>query len=171
MQEDDAPRGNPGRISMRTAEIATALALLVVGLIVVFDSREVGISWGDEGPQAGYFPFYIGLIICIASAWTLVHALVKTTSENSGVFATTAQLKPVFSMYLPSVVFVAAIYFLGIYVSAAIYIALFMVWKGGFGVVTSTLLSLTISVMLFLTFEVWFLVPLPKGPLETMLGF
>jgi len=156
---------------MRTAEIVTALVLLVVGLIVVFDSRRVGISWGDEGPQAGYFPFYIGLIICVASAWTLVHALVKTTSENSGVFATAEQLKPVFSMYLPSAVFVAAIYFLGIYVSAAIYIALFMVWRGGFGIVTSALLSLTISVMLFLTFEIWFLVPLPKGPVETMLGF
>lgn len=171
MEQDGAPRGNPGRISLRTAEIVTALVILILGLIVVFDSRRVGAAWGDDGPQAGYFPFYIGLIICIASAWILLHALFRSNSAESGTFAKWDQLKPVFSMFVPSVVFVVAIYFLGLYVSAAIYIAAFMVWKGSFSIVTSALLSMTVSILLFLTFELWFLVPLPKGPVEALLGF
>lgn len=171
MEQDGAPRGNPGRISLRTAEIVTALVILILGLIVVFDSRRVGAAWGDDGPQAGYFPFYIGLMICIACAWILLHALFRSNSAESGTFATWDQLKPVFSMFVPSVVFVVAIYFLGLYVSAAIYIAAFMVWKGSFSIVTSALLSMTVSILLFLTFELWFLVPLPKGPVEALLGF
>lgn len=171
MEQDGAPRGNPGRISLRTAEIVTALVILILGLIVVFDSRRVGAAWGDDGPQAGYFPFYIGLMICIACAWILLHALFRSNSAESGTFAKWDQLKPVFSMFVPSVVFVVAIYFLGLYVSAAIYIAAFMVWKGSFSIVTSALLSMTVSILLFLTFELWFLVPLPKGPVEALLGF
>ena len=47
-----------------------ALILFVLGTIVVFDSYRLGSKWGSDGPQSGYFPFYIGLLICLASAVT-----------------------------------------------------------------------------------------------------
>ena len=59
-------------ISTRTMEIAVALVLLAVSALVVFDSYRLGSKWGDDGPQSGYFPFYIGLLLGIASLATLV---------------------------------------------------------------------------------------------------
>lgn len=136
MEGNEAPRGSPGRVRLRTVEVIVAACVLVLGLIVVIDSRRVGAAWAEDGPQAGYFPFYVGLLICIASAWILLQALFSKNGSNTATFATAAQWKPVFAMLLPSVAFVAGIYFLGLYVAATIYISAFMLWKGDFGVVT-----------------------------------
>ena len=64
MSDEDGPAPRPA-ISTRTMEIIVALALLAVGALVVFDSYRLGAKWGDDGPQSGYFPFYIGLLLGI----------------------------------------------------------------------------------------------------------
>ena len=59
----------------------------------------------------------------------------------------------------------------GIYVASALFIAAFMIWRGRYGALPTLGASVGVPVILFLLFEVWFLVPLPKGPVERMLGY
>ncbi len=61
--------------------------------------------------------------------------------------------------------------YLGIYVASAIFIFAFMLLVGRERLVRALCVSIAVPLVLFLMFEVWFLVPLPKGPFELWLGY
>ena len=157
-------------ISTKAMEIAAAAVMFGLGLVVIFDSRRVGYGWADDGPQAGYFPFYIGLILCAASAWSLLLAAFSNRAAG-GMFVSRKKLRLVMSVFTPSLIYVIAIYFIGIYVASALFIGAFMYWHGRFSWVKIIPVSLIVPVSMFLMFELWFMVPLPKGPLEALLGY
>jgi len=157
-------------VSIRAMEIVVAAFTFILGMVVIFDSRRVGAGWAEDGPQAGYFPYYIGIILCIASTWTLWHALFSG-KHVAGVFVSHKKFRLVLSVFIPAMIYVAATYFIGIYVASALFIGAFMYWHGRFAWTRIIPVSLSVPVGLFLLFEVWFLVPLPKGPLETLIGY
>ncbi len=159
----------PG-ISVRTAEIVVAVFLLVLGGLVAYDSVRLGFRWVADGPEAGYFPFYIAMFICISSLGTLGQVLFGKTRDEHKVFVEWAQLKLVLSVLLPAAVFVFGIQMIGIYVASVAYIAVFMVWLGKYTWIKSVLLGIAVSVATFMMFEVWFKVPLFKGAFNP-LGF
>lgn len=148
-------------ISVKTMEIVIALVFLGIGAMVVYDSNRLGFRWAGDGPEAGYFPFYIGTFICISSLVTLAQAVFG--KKRGGMFVEWAPLKQVFSVLVPAGFFVFGIQMIGIYVAAAAYIAVFMVWLGKYGWLKSIVLGLAVSVVMFMMFEVWFKVPLFKG--------
>lgn len=157
-------------ISTKAVEMAVSAIMFGLGLVVIFDSRRVGYGWADDGPQAGYFPFYIGLILCAASAWTLLRAAFSKRAAG-GVFVSRKKLRLVLSVFFPSLIYVIAIYFIGIYVASALFIGAFMYWHGRFPWIKIIPVSLIVPVSMFVLFELWFLVPLPKGPLEALMGY
>jgi len=169
-------QGEHGRAvgSVRVWEALVAVGFLLFGALVVWDSRRLGASWGSDGPQAGYFPFYIGVIICIASIANLVRGL-RMGTEGYLPFVRWDQLRMVLIVMVPCAVYVALVanpvYSLGIYEASAIFIAFFMRHLGKYGWAKIAAVSLGTVVAFFLMFEVWFKVPLPKGPLEALLGF
>lgn len=152
----------PG-ISVRAAEIVVAMVLLGLGGLVVYDSVRLGFRWAGDGPEAGYFPFYIGVFICIASLITLGQVLFGKTRGEHKVFVEWEQLKLVLSVLVPAAVFVLGIQLIGIYVASVAYIAFFMVWLGKYGWLKSVVLGIAVSVVTFMMFEIWFKVPLFKG--------
>jgi hypothetical protein len=168
MQNDE----NAGRavVSKRTADIVVALLLVVVGGIVMADSVRLGAGWSSDGPESGYFPFYVGLLIVISSIGTIVLALLNRSSGR-GAFVERAQLRDVSKVLIPTAIFVVFIGIIGIYVAGAIFIAAFMRWIGRFRWHTIAVISLAVPFALFVLFEIWFLVPLPKGPIEAYLGY
>jgi putative tricarboxylic transport membrane protein len=163
---------NPGKggLSTKTVEMIVAAIIFLIGIVVVYDSHRVGSGWASDGPQAGYFPFYIGLIICAASSWILLQTLFAKEA-NTTAFIGVGKVKLVLSVLVPTIVYVISIYFIGIYVASALFIGIFMRWLGKFGVTKILPVSLGVSIVLFFMFEVWFLVPLPKGPLEALFGY
>jgi len=156
-------------VSLKTMDIAVTAVFLVFGVVVSWDSYRLGASWGSDGPQAGYFPFYIGLIIIFCSLITLGQALAMAAARNLP-FVMRGQLKMVTLVMVPTLVYVALIGWLGIYVASTIYIALFMWWLGKYSWIKFVSVSVGVNVAFFLMFEIWFKVPLPKGPLEAALG-
>jgi putative tricarboxylic transport membrane protein len=166
-------RVSPGAGDVQTRWMELAVALLVVagGIVVAIDALRVGIAWGDDGPKAGYFPFFIGCALMVAGGWIAAKTLYAWRSLAGNVFVTRPELRPVFQMLLPTIAFVIAIYFLGIYVSSAIYIAAFMLWQGKFKWPVTAATALGVPIAIFLLFEIWFLVPLPKGPFERLIGY
>ena len=147
-----------------------AALLLAAGIIVITDSLRVGIGWGDDGPKAGYFPFFIGILLAFSSVWTLLQALLGWSRETK-LFSQWSELRDVGAMLLPTTVFIVAVPFLGLYFPGALLIGYFMKRHGDFGWVTTVLTALGVPLTFFLIFERWFLVPLAKGPIEAWLGF
>ena len=158
----------PNAASTRTLEIFTAVFFLAIGSLVMWDSSRLGAGWGADGPQSGYFPFYIGLLMNIASAVNLLLAFKSSSAES---FVSRPQLKLVLAIFLPCLVYVAVMQWLGLYVASVIFIAVFMRWQGKFSWFKSTLTSVIVVMVLFVMFEIWFKVPLIKGPLEAALGY
>jgi hypothetical protein len=148
-------------------EVAVALLVLVMGLVVVFGSRKLGSGWTSDGPGAGYFPFYIGLILCIAALGAGYQALFGK-KRNTDIFVDSEQLRRVLVVLLPALVYVLAVQFLGIYVASAVYIAGFMIVLGKFHKGKRIATALVIVVLFFVLFEIWFKVPLAKGSLEPL---
>jgi len=154
----------------RGPELVVGLVLMAIAGLVITDSLRVGTGWGDDGPRSGYFPFYIGLFLLAASAFVVLSTL-RTWGKSRAVFATREELVPVFQMLVPMVIYVAALVYLGIYLPSAILIGFFMRHHGSFAWPSSLGVSIGVPLTFFLVFEKWFLVPLPKGPIENMLGF
>ncbi len=167
MSDMDPQHESPSAVSNRSMEIIVAAVTFALGALVISDSLRLGIGWGDEGPKAGYFPFYIGLIICIGS---VVNAVLASLNRKAGSFVSTAQLKDVMRALVPMVLFVGLIGFLGLYVAGAVYIAFFMRWIGKYSWPKVAGVSLGTTIAFFVVFDLWFKVPLVKGPLEALLG-
>ena len=169
--------GQEGRAAFRqkSAEIAVAALFLLLGAVVVYDSVRLGAKWADDGPQAGYFPFYIGLIVCVSALVNLVSALVAQRGKDR-VFVEVGQLKLVLAVLIPTVIYVlliggaGAIKGLGIYVASIVFIGFFMRLLGKYPWWKVAIVSIGNSVFFFIIFEVWFRIPLPKGPVEAWLG-
>jgi putative tricarboxylic transport membrane protein len=174
-ENQDKPADKPAA-SMKAMEIAVAALLLIFGTVVMWDSRRLGASWAEDGPQAGYFPFYIGLIIVIGCAINLWFAF-RLKGDDNPPFVMQGQLKMVLAVMIPTTIYVVLIAGigpikgLGIYVSSVLFIAWFMRTLGKYSWLKIAPVSIGVSVAFFMLFEVWFKVPLPKGPLEAMLGF
>lgn len=153
----------------RSVEIGVTLAIAAFGLIAIVGSIQAGIGWGAEGPKAGFFPFYVGLSILLASAINLVQTI--ATEPRSGLFAEWGQLRRVMYVVIPTAIYVALVPSIGIYVASALLIATFMKWLGSYRWPQVLAVSICVPLITFAIFERWFLVPLPKGPLEELLGF
>ena len=151
-----------GGISTRAVEIVVAAAIFTFGAVIVFDSVRLGARWAADGPQAGYFPFYIGLFICICAAVVLGMVLAgKVAGPKS--FVSRGALKQVMQVLAPAAVYVLGIQLIGIYVASALYITVFMIWLGRYSVFLSASIGFAVMVAFFLMFEVWFKVALYKG--------
>ena len=155
--------------SHRMMEIGVAIAIIVFGLITMIGSLQVGINWGAEGPRAGFFPFYVGLMVAGSGLINLYQA--ARGEFGGGTFASWAQLRQVMSVVVPTAIYVAVIPWIGIYLSSAALIGLFMRWFGRYGWVLVLAIAIGVPLVTFVVFERWFLVPLPKGPIEEYLGF
>lgn len=155
--------------SHRSVEGGVAVAVGILGLITVLGSLKVGVGWGDEGPKAGFFPFYIGLIIIISSVVNFAQLFIG--GKDHGLFASWGQLAKVMSVVVPTAIYVGIIPFIGIYLASALLIGTFMMWLGKYRWTTAIPVAILVPVLTFVFFERWFLVPLPKGPIERLLGF
>ncbi|MDO8386776.1 MAG: tripartite tricarboxylate transporter TctB family protein [Polaromonas sp.] len=154
-------------VATNVIEAIVACCVLIMGVVVVFSSHALGAGWTTDGPGAGYFPFYIGIVLCISGAGIMYQALAGK-NRNTEIFVDSVQLKRVLSVFLPALVYVLAVQFVGLYVASAVYIALFMIILGKFSPIKSIIAALSVNTLFFFMFEVWFKVPLFKGTLDPL---
>ena len=168
MSESIEEAGGTGP-SHRGVELGVAGAIALLALIGIYGSLKNGVGWASDGPQAGFFPFYVCLIILVSCAVNVTQVLMS--SNDGHVFAYWSQLGKVGSVLLPTIIYVLVIPYSGIYVASGVLIAFFMRWFGRYSWLMAIAIGVLVPVLCFFKFEIWFLVPLPKGPLENMLGY
>ena len=182
-------------VMRRTVEIWTAAAIALVGAVVISESLTHDIGWNETGPGSGYFPFRVGLLLIAAAVVRLLQVRLKadttsvrkadTTAETSGTgsasrgerdargpvsFVTREELGRSLSVLWPTMALVVAMIPLGCYVPSAAYLTWMMRRHGGYSRLLSVAYGAAVAVAFFLVFDLWFRVPLAKGPLEAALG-
>lgn len=160
-------------VGTRWVELGLALFTLVIGVVVMFGSVEQGIGWGDSGPEPGYFPFYIGLLLATASLANGVLTLIRWKPLSIS-FVSRGEFRQVLSVFIPIALFVCAMPFTGIYLASAVFIAWFM-WRDKsrakpYSKWMIAAVSLGAVLASYLIFDLWFRVPLDAGPLGDMAG-
>jgi putative tricarboxylic transport membrane protein len=153
---------------MRSAELVTASVLMFLGGVVLFDAVRLGFGWGPDGPRSGFFPFWLALIMVVVCAVIMAQAARDVHGKS---FVSREQLGSVLKVLWPATAAVALMHFVGLYVASALYMGFYMRWVGRHSWVTVVLIALGVPIGAFLVFEKWFLVPMPKGPLEQWLGY
>lgn len=158
-------------VSTRVMEVATGLAIVALGALVMWDSNRIGASW-DDGPQAGMFPFYIGLIMAFSGVINTIAAFLPANKASGDTaFVSRRRFKSVLAVYIPTLLYVIAMQYIGLYVAAGLYIIGFMMLNGKYSLLSTLKYAIPVPIFMFFLFEIWFLISLPKGPIEAMLGF
>ena len=152
----------------RTVDLATAAVVMLVGAVVVADALRLGAGWGSDGPKSGFFPFWLGAILVLTAAALMVQAWRRGSTKP---FVGRDRLKPVLIVLVPAVALVLLTAFVGLYVASALYMGGYMRWVGAHRWSTVAALAIGVPLVTFVIFERWFLVPMPKGPLEAWLGY
>jgi putative tricarboxylic transport membrane protein len=153
---------------MRTADIIAASLLTALGALVLAEAIRLGFRWGPDGPQSGFFPFLLAVILIGHSLAIIVRAVRRHSTTP---FTTPAQMRSVLTVAAPAAAMVAVMQFLGLYVASALYLGFYVRRVGRHSWVTALGLAVFVPLAIFVIFERWFLVPLPKGPLEAWLGY
>ncbi len=169
-QDQKREKAHHGGVSERTVGAISAVLIFVIGVVMMADNYKLGAGWAKDGPESGYFPFRIGAIICIASVIVLLQTLFGKT-RSTKTFVTWKRLKLVLLVLVPTLIYVLAIQLVGIYVASTLFVAAFMRVMDKYGWLKTLVISVGINVTLFWMFEVQFMVPLPKGPLEALFGY
>lgn len=150
-------------------ELAVAGLTFIVGAVATFGSLELGVGWSASGPEPGYFPFYVGILLMLFSGWNATHALFARRNSDEA-FLERRHLIRLTQFFAPMVVFVIVTVFLGLYVGTALYLFYVAWWQGRYRPHWAVLLGMGFAVALFVIFEIVFKVPLLKGPIEPLLG-
>jgi putative tricarboxylic transport membrane protein len=170
MRDTGEPTESTGRVTYWTMDVIVAAILMGVGAMVMVSSYQLGAGWSPSGPESGYFAFYIGALILLSSTATLLITLF-TKNPNRTRFVEPVPFYRVLQVIIPSFIFAIAIDYIGIYVAGGLFIAFFMWWLGKYALPKVVMVGVLVPLVLFFMFEVWFLVPLPKGPIEAFLGY
>lgn len=170
VDDPTAPEADsPAVTSSRTVDIVVCLLLLVLAATLGFDNWRTGAGWEATGPEPGYFPFYLSIILAGASLYGLAAAFLSRKQAREA-FVTQAQLRRVLAVFLPTVLFVLATQFLGLYVASFLLISAFMYFVGRIAWWKSFLTAVIFTAAMFITFDIAFDVIMPKGPLEAAFG-
>lgn len=167
MSNEDTPGGGPVLARNCTVDAVVAVLLALLGIVVMVEARRLGAGWTTDGPGAGYFPFYIGLLLSIGGAGILYQSLLSKSADK-GAFVDREQMKRVLSVLLPTIAYVVGILMVGLYVASAVFIAAFMVWLGKYGAAKSIAVGVGVNALFFAMFEAWFKVPLFKGTFDLL---
>ncbi len=149
---------------MRRADIFVGLGLMAVGLLVLGDAIRLGFGWGMSGPEAGFFPFYMGLGIVICTFFIVRRGIKIFKKEGHGKpLIVKGGLTQILWVLIPAAGMVLLSELIGLHLSTVLYLAFYMgvVGKMHWGKVI--LLSILVPLVVYIVFDKIFLIPLPEG--------
>jgi hypothetical protein len=156
-------------VSRFAVELGVAVLTGAFGATVCYGSLDVGAGWTEFGPEAGYFPFYVGLLILLGSVANIIHAFFKHRGTGE-IFIEGQRAKVVALFLLPLIAFAGVSAWLGLYLGTALYIAGTMLFQGRYKWWIALPSGVAVSLFFFVVFEIGFKVPLLKGPVEAWFG-
>jgi putative tricarboxylic transport membrane protein len=155
---------------MRKADVGFALVLLAVAVLVAWESLRLDIGWGLNGPQGGFFPFWLAVGLALCCLVILVQALLSTAATLRQPLVRPGGWEPLLKVAGPATAMVALTEAIGLYPAAALYIGFYMRWIGKHHWLLVLAVSIGVPLVSYMLFDKWFLIPMPKGWWGAQLG-
>jgi putative tricarboxylic transport membrane protein len=149
---------------MRRADIIVALGMMLVGLIAFGDAIRMGFGWGISGPEAGFFPFYMGLGILICTIFIVIKAVKTYRKDGPGKpLIQEGGLVQILWILIPAIGVFLLTELIGLHLATVFYLAFNIRVLGKMSWVKVILLSVLIPSSMYIIFDKVFLIPLPLG--------
>lgn len=149
---------------MRRADIFVGLGLMAFGLLVLGDAIRLGFGWGMSGPEAGFFPFYMGLGIVICTFFIVLRGIKIFKKEGTGKpLIAKGGLTQILWVLIPAAGMVLLSELIGLHLATVLYLAFYMSVVGKMHWGKVILLSILVPLVVYIVFDKIFLIPLPEG--------
>jgi hypothetical protein len=148
---------------VKRAEILAALGLLAVALVVLWQAIGLGPGWGEDGPRAGFFPFWLGVVLGLSSLWILGRAIRAPGGVVAQPFFPAGGRRLVLTVFLPMAAAIALLEVVGFYIASLLYLVVYIRLTGRQGWPLTLAVGVLFPLITFFIFERWFLIPLPQG--------
>ena len=149
---------------MRRADIYVGLFLMAVGLLVLGDAIRLGFGWGMSGPEAGFFPFYMGLGIVICTFFIVRRGIKILKKEGMGKpLIRQGGLTQILWVLIPAAGMVLLTEIIGLHLATVLYLAFYMGVVGKLQWGKVILISILVPLVVYVVFDKVFLIPLPEG--------
>ena len=149
---------------MRKADIIVALGMMLVGIIALGDAIRLGFGWGISGPEAGFFPFYMGLGIFICTVFIVITAVKTYRKDGPGKpLIPEGGLTRILWILIPAIGVVLLTELIGLHLATVFYLAFNIRVLGKMSWVKVILLSILVPLSMYIVFDKIFLIPLPEG--------
>lgn len=149
------------RLTIRAAEVVAGAGFVVVAMVVLVETIKLGPGWGRDGPQPGFFPFILAVVIGLGGLGTLVQGL--RSADSRPFFEVRQEMVDLAQVGIPLALAIASIPFLGLYIMAVLYVGLFTAWYGRFRWYLSFPAGLVLAGTLYWGLERGFLISMPKS--------
>jgi hypothetical protein len=136
---------------------------LILALLVLWESLKLNVGWGLNGPEAGFFPFWLAVGLLLSSVSIIFTALRSQNRSLQRPFIEREGLVSVSKVALPAFAMVALTDVIGLYPAACVYLFVYMRWIGKHAWITTALISFLVPVVSYFIFDKWFLIPMPRG--------
>ncbi len=149
---------------MKKANVAIAALLVALAVLVIVDAVRLGFRWGNDGPESGFFPFWLGVVLLVCAVIELSEVLVQRHRHTpSRRLMPPGAWKPIGWVIAPAVGMVVATELVGLHLAAALYLAFYMRAVGKIRWSTTVAVAVLVPAILYVAFDRLFLVPMPQG--------
>lgn len=149
------------RVTYRAVEIVVSLLLIALCGVILDEAMRLGPGWGEQGPQPGFFPFVMAVALAASAIIILIGAI--RTRYSQPFFEVREEIADLLKVGIPMAAAFIAVRWLGLYITAGIYIGLFALWYGRFRWHQALLAALLLPVLMYLVFRHGFNLPMPQS--------
>ena len=150
------------RTTHRAVEFGAVVCLLVLGVVLLAESIELGPGWGESGPQPGFFPFVMTILLVLGTLGVIYVELYRQ-SDTRPFFEVSEEVADLLKVGIPIVIVAFVIRWLGLYAGAGLYIAFFMAWYGKFRWYSALAGGIILPVVLWLVLREGFNISMPMS--------
>ncbi len=139
---------------------------MILSVIVIAESVRLGFGWEEaSGPQAGFVPFYLALLMLFASIFIFYLAWKSEKKDDDNFFVNKQGMMEAIKIAGTSLLFSIIIVYAGVYFAILIFSPIFVRWLGKHNWPTVIMFTIGITLAIYFGMEVGLKIPLPRSPL------
>ena len=149
------------RLTYGAVEIAVAALLAALGGLIIYESVRLGPGWGEQGPQPGFFPFTLAILLAAAALGVLVKSV--KAPDTQPFFEVQQEVTDLLKVGIPIFVAIAILRWAGLYITSGLYVTFFMAWYGKFRWHEALAGGIALPVILWLVLRHGFNIAMPMS--------
>jgi putative tricarboxylic transport membrane protein len=136
-------------LTIRGADLGASVVFLALAALVIVEGLRLGAGWDERGPQAGFFPFWLAILMAFGACAAFIQALRRRFDTRF--FEQREEWVELARVGVPLAAAIVVIPWTGLYVSTFLYVWLFAWWYGSFRWWTTLAGSVVFTGLLYFT--------------------